>query len=160
MRSSANSACAKAFSISPTRSGRLASGLRFFASVLRVGEPEIERALEIVGLEAEHGRMVGEMSGGQRTRVSLATTLLAKPKLLVLDEPTVGLDPVLVDELWGTFRELVAGGTTILISSHVMDEAGRCDSLMLMRDGELLATETPAELCARMGVDEVGDAFV
>jgi len=134
--------------------------LRFFARVLGVGEPEIERALRIVGMSAEHDRMVGEMSGGQRTRVSLATALLASPKLLVLDEPTVGLDPVLVDELWDTFRELVDAGTTILISSHVMDEAGRCHSLMLMREGELLATETPAELCERMGVAEVGDAFV
>ena len=134
--------------------------LRFFARVLGVGEPEIERALGIVGMSAEHDRMVGEMSGGQRTRVSLATALLASPKLLVLDEPTVGLDPVLVDELWDTFRELVDAGTTILISSHVMDEAGRCHSLMLMREGELLATETPTELCERMGVAEVGDAFV
>ncbi len=134
--------------------------LSFFASVLGVGDPEIERALEIVGLQAEHGRMVGEMSGGQRTRVSLATTLLAKPSLLVLDEPTVGLDPVLRDDLWRTFRELVDGGATLLISSHVMDEAERCDSLLLMRDGELLATETPAELCARMGASDVSEAFV
>ena len=98
---------------------------------------------------AEHERLVGEMSGGQRTRVSLATTLLASPRLLVLDEPTVGLDPVLRDDLWKTFRELVDGGATLLISSHVMDEAERCDSLLLMREGELLATGTPAELCER-----------
>ena len=134
--------------------------LSFFARVLGVGDAEIERALEIVGMAAEHDRLVGEMSGGQRTRVSLATTLLAKPRLLVLDEPTVGLDPVLVEDLWRTFGELVGAGATILVSSHVMDEAGRCDSLLLMRDGELLATETPAELCARMGAADVGEAFV
>ena len=134
--------------------------LRFFASVLDVGEPEIERALGVVGMATEHDRLVGEMSGGQRTRVSLATTLLARPRLLVLDEPTVGLDPVLVDELWRTFRELVGTGATILVSSHVMDEAGRCDSLLLMREGALLATETPAELCARLGAADVGEAFV
>ncbi len=134
--------------------------LAFFASVLGVGEPEIERALDIVGMGAEHDRLVGEMSGGQRTRVSLATTLLASPKVLVLDEPTVGLDPVLRDDLWRTFRELVDGGATLLISSHVMDEAERCDSLLLMREGELLATETPAELCARMAAANVSEAFV
>ena len=100
------------------------------------------------------------MSGGQRTRVSLATTLLAKPRLLVLDEPTVGLDPVLRDDLWRTFRELVDGGATLLISSHVMDEAERCDSLLLMREGELLATGSPAELRERVGASNVSEAFV
>ncbi len=134
--------------------------LRFFASVLGVGPAEIDAALEVVGMRAEHERLVGEMSGGQRTRVSLATTLLARPRLLILDEPTVGLDPVLRDDLWRTFRELVDGGATLLISSHVMDEAERCDSLLLMRDGELLATGTPAELRERVGARDVGEAFV
>ena len=134
--------------------------LRFFASVLGVGPPEIDNALEIVGLEGEHNRLVDEMSGGQRTRVSLATTLLAKPRLLVLDEPTVGLDPVLRDDLWRTFRELVDDGATLLISSHVMDEAERCDSLLLMRDGELLATGSPAELQERVGARNASEAFV
>ena len=134
--------------------------LGFFAGVLGVGEPEIERALRIVGLEAEGRRMVAEMSGGQQTRVSLATTLLARPQLLVLDEPTVGLDPVLRDDLWRTFRELADAGATLLISSHVMDEAERCDALLLMREGRLLATETPAALKERMGTTDVGEAFV
>jgi ABC-2 type transport system ATP-binding protein len=134
--------------------------LRFFARVLGVGRTEIDRALGIVGMAAEHDRLVGEMSGGQRTRVSLATTLLAQPRLLILDEPTVGLDPVLRDDLWQTFGELVAAGSTLLVSSHVMDEADRCDSLLLMREGELLATGTPDELKARAGVGDIGDAFV
>jgi ABC-2 type transport system ATP-binding protein len=134
--------------------------LHFFSSVLGVGEPEIDRALEIVGMSAERGQLVGEMSGGQQTRISLATTLLATPDILILDEPTVGLDPVLRDDLWSTFRELVDAGTAILVSSHVMDEADRCDSLLLMRDGGMLATGTPAELRSRVGVSDIGAAFV
>jgi ABC-2 type transport system ATP-binding protein len=134
--------------------------LRFFATVLGVGAAEIESALETVGLGGEHDRLVDEMSGGQRTRVSLATTLLAKPRLLVLDEPTVGLDPVLRNDLWRTFRELVDAGATLLISSHVMDEAERCDSLLLMRDGELLATGSPAELQESVGASNASEAFV
>jgi ABC-2 type transport system ATP-binding protein len=134
--------------------------LGFFATVLGVGQPEIDRALEIVGMSAERGRLVGEMSGGQKTRISLATTLLATPDLLILDEPTVGLDPVLREDLWGTSRGLAEAGTAVLVSSHVMDEADRCDSLLLMRDGEMLATETPAELRSRFGVTDVGEAFI
>lgn len=100
------------------------------------------------------------MSGGQRTRISLATTLLATPRLLILDEPTVGLDPVLREELWRTFRELADAGTAVLVSSHVMDEADRCDSLLLMRDGEMLATGTPEELRSRVGANDVSEAFI
>ena len=92
--------------------------------------------------------------------MSLATALLGDPDLLVLDEPTVGLDPVLRRELWETFERLAQGGTTLLVSSHVMDEADHCASLLLMREGDLLATETPDGLRARTGRQSMEDAFL
>jgi ABC-2 type transport system ATP-binding protein len=86
--------------------------------------------------------------------------LLAQPRVLVLDEPTVGLDPVLRKELWGTFEDLAAGGTTLLVSSHVMDEADHCQRLLLMREGELIATETPDGLRRRTGEQGLEEAFL
>jgi ABC-2 type transport system ATP-binding protein len=103
---------------------------------------------------------VRTFSGGQRSRASLASALLGDPELLVLDEPTVGLDPVLRRDLWATFRELAAAGATLLVSSHVMDEADRCDRLLLLRDGRLLADATAAELRSRTGRDDLDDAFL
>ena len=100
------------------------------------------------------------MSGGQRARVSLATALLGEPQLLVLDEPTVGLDPVLRHDLWQLFHKLAADGTTLLISSHMMDEAAQCDRLLLMREGQLLANTTPDELRAQTHVDDLAEAFL
>ncbi len=100
------------------------------------------------------------LSGGQRSRVSLATALLGRPELLVLDEPTVGLDPVLRDELWTLFRELRDDGCTLLVSSHVMDEAGRCEDVLLVRDGRLLAQAAPAELIASTGAEDLDRAFL
>jgi ABC-2 type transport system ATP-binding protein len=100
------------------------------------------------------------MSGGQRTRASLAAALVGEPELLVLDEPTVGLDPVLRQELWGRFRELADAGVTLLVSSHVMDEAERCDRLVLMRDGAVLTEDTPAALLERTGAADVEEAFL
>ena len=134
--------------------------LEFFAAVVDADRARIAAALELVGLAEQAGRLVGTMSGGERTRVSLATALLASPAVLILDEPTVGLDPVLREELWTMFETLAAEGATLVVSSHVMDEAERCDSLLLMRDGELLATGTPAALCARVGASDVGEAFL
>jgi ABC-2 type transport system ATP-binding protein len=92
--------------------------------------------------------------------VSLACALLAAPELLVLDEPTVGLDPVLRRDLWVRFHELAGAGTTLLVSSHVMDEASQCDRLLLMRDGHLLADDTPAALRAATGTDDLEEAFL
>jgi ABC-2 type transport system ATP-binding protein len=134
--------------------------LRFFASVLNAPRDRVERAIAEVALEEEADRVVERLSGGQRTRVSLATALLGAPELLVLDEPTVGLDPVLRRDLWRLFKDLAEQGTTLVVSSHVMDEADRCDALLLIRDGRLLAQATPAELRARTGAEQLDEAFL
>jgi ABC-2 type transport system ATP-binding protein len=134
--------------------------LRFFARVLDVPRDRIDGVLAEVSLQSESERVVGRLSGGQRARVSLATALLGRPELLVLDEPTVGLDPVLRRDLWRLFHELAAQGATLLVSSHVMDEAARCDALLLLREGRLLAQATPDELRAQTGTDRLDDAFL
>jgi ABC-2 type transport system ATP-binding protein len=134
--------------------------LAFFAAVLGAGRERIDAALDAVGLADRADQIVATTSGGQRGRVSLATALLGSPSLLILDEPTVGLDPVLRVELWDLFSSLAAKGSTLVVSSHVMDEAERCDDLLLMREGSLMATGTPAELTARVGARNVGDAFL
>ena len=134
--------------------------LRHFARLLAASGEDVERAIATVGLERHADRVVTRMSGGQRNRASLAVALLARPPLLVLDEPTVGLDPVLRRDLWDTFRGLAADGTTLLVSSHVMDEAAECDLLLLMRDGRLIAQETPDELRSRTGCEDLGEAFL
>jgi ABC-2 type transport system ATP-binding protein len=134
--------------------------LRYFAAVLGTAPERVDAVIETVGMNAFAGRVVGSLSGGQRARVSLATALLNEPPLLVLDEPTVGLDPLLRRDLWGTFAALAAAGTTLLVSSHVMDEADRCNHLLLMRDGHILAAETPRGLRAQTGEDDLGEAFV
>jgi ABC-2 type transport system ATP-binding protein len=113
-----------------------------------------------VGLADAAGQLVRDLSGGQMGRVSLACALLGRPEVLVLDEPTVGLDPVLRVELWEQFHALADRGTTLLVSSHVMDEAGRCDRLLLLREGRLLSDSTPAELRARTGTDDLEEAFL
>jgi len=134
--------------------------LRYFAAVTASPRPRIGKALATVGLTELAGRLVHSLSGGERSRVSLASALVNEPDLLVLDEPTVGLDPVLRSELWQTFHELAAGGTTLLVSSHVMDEASECDALLLMRDGRILEQTTPAVLRADTGEHELGRAFL
>ncbi|MGZ8666282.1 MAG: ABC transporter ATP-binding protein [Solirubrobacterales bacterium] len=134
--------------------------LAYFARILGVGPGRVEEVVTTVDLGESIDQVVRDLSGGQRSRVSLGTALLGDPKLLVLDEPTVGLDPVLRVDLWRTFAELAAGGKTLLVSSHVMEEADRCDSLLLMRDGDLLATLTPPELLAQTGEDGLEDAFL
>jgi len=134
--------------------------LRFFASVLGAPGESVDRAIVEVALQEEADRVVVQLSGGQRARVSLAAALLGAPELLVLDEPTVGLDPVLRRDLWRLFHELAEQGATLIVSSHVMDEADRCDSLLLIRDGQLLVQATPAELRARTGAERLDDAFL
>jgi ABC-2 type transport system ATP-binding protein len=134
--------------------------LRYFAAIVEVSEERIDEILATVGLLAARGQLVASLSGGQRSRVSLATALLGSPELLVLDEPTTGLDPVLRAELWESFRALAAAGTTLLVSSHQTDEAGECDALLLMRDGLILRATTPEALRAETGEDDLGRAFL
>jgi ABC-2 type transport system ATP-binding protein len=134
--------------------------LDFFAAVIGTDADRVGAALDSVGLADRADQLVGTMSGGQRARISLATALLGSPRLLILDEPTVGLDPVLRESLWAMFSRLADSGATLIVSSHVMDEAERCDSLLLMRDGGLLATGTPAELREEVGARDVGEAFL
>jgi ABC-2 type transport system ATP-binding protein len=134
--------------------------VRYFAAVYGVGRGAADQALVDVGLDDRPGQLVGALSGGQRARVSLACALLASPEVLILDEPTVGLDPVLRQDLWNQFHDLARGGTTLLVSSHVMDEAGRCDRLLLMREGEIIADGTPAALRAETGTDDLEKAFL
>jgi ABC-2 type transport system ATP-binding protein len=138
----------------------VAENLRFFGRVLGVGEARVRECLETVALGDRAGSVVGRLSGGQRSRVSLGVALLGEPRLLVLDEPTVGLDPVLRAELWGTFHQLAERGVAVLVSSHVMDEASRCDRLLLMREGRLIADDTPGGLLARTGAEDVERAFL
>jgi ABC-2 type transport system ATP-binding protein len=134
--------------------------LSFFARVLGVGRDEVARCLAVVDLADYAGDVVRNLSGGQRSRVSLAVALLGSPDLLVLDEPTVGLDPVLREDLWTTFHELADAGAAVLVSSHVMDEAERCDRLLLMREGVFLADGAPDEVKQKAGVDDIEQAFL
>jgi ABC-2 type transport system ATP-binding protein len=134
--------------------------LDYFARLLRAPRANADAAIELVGLGEEAGRVVGRLSGGQRSRVSLATALVGRPDLLVLDEPTVGLDPVLRRDLWQAFARLADGGATLLVSSHVMDEAERCDELLLLHQGRLLARGTTGELLARTGAEGMDEAFL
>ena len=140
----------------------VAENLAFFASLLGVSQPEqrIEEALRAVDLLDRRRSVVNALSGGMRTRVSLAATFLHHPRLLLLDEPTVGVDPVLRHEFWSRFRRLAAAGITILVSSHVMDEASRCDRLGLIRGGVVLAEGSAAELVSRAGARDLEGAFL
>jgi ABC-2 type transport system ATP-binding protein len=134
--------------------------LQYFARILGVGDERVAEAIDAVALGGHANQVVRTLSGGERSRVSLATALLGRPDLLVLDEPTVGLDPVLRRDLWTMFRELAASGTTLLVSSHVMDEAERCDDLVLIRDGRIVATGSPAELRDETQSDDLEEAFL
>lgn len=139
----------------------VAENLRYFTSVLGAPADDMDRVMEEVGLQAEGNQQVGELSGGQLSRVSLAVALLGKPELLVLDEPTVGLDPVLREELWNLFHHLgSARNVTLLVSSHVMDEAERCQDLILMRDGSILAHDSPNALRTKTGAPDLEKAFL
>lgn len=133
-----------------------------FARLLGVTDPRRAAALAVerVDLASHAAVRVDALSGGQRSRASLAAALVGEPEVLVLDEPTVGLDPVLRRDLWDLFRRLADDGVTILVSSHVMDEAGRCDRLVLLREGEVLADDTPVHLLERTGARDAEGAFL
>jgi ABC-2 type transport system ATP-binding protein len=134
--------------------------LQYFRRVLGAGADDVARAIAATDLGANAAQLVSTLSGGQRSRVSLAAALLGSPDVLVLDEPTVGLDPLLRADLWDLFHRLAAGGTSLLISSHVMDEATRCDRLLLMREGAVIADSTPDELLAETGAEDAEGAFL
>ena len=134
--------------------------LAYFAALAGKSASHIDETLGNVGLQPQADRLTRNLSGGERIRVSLAAALLADPDLYLLDEPTVGLDPVLRRDLWQMFAALAATGKTLLVSSHVMDEAGRCDRVLLMRDGMLIADATPDELRAHAGTDDLEEAFL
>jgi ABC-2 type transport system ATP-binding protein len=138
----------------------VAENLRYFGAVLGAPSGDVGRVVGEVGLEEYVDSLIASLSGGQRARVSLAAALLGTPELLVLDEPTVGLDPVLRRDLWRLFHELASAGTTLLISSHVMDEAVRCDRLLLLRDGRLLADDEPSALLEQTGTADIEAAFL
>jgi ABC-2 type transport system ATP-binding protein len=134
--------------------------LGYFARVVGAPSAQVDEALATVALQANARQLVRTLSGGETSRVSLATALLARPDVLVLDEPTVGLDPVLRRDLWRTFHELADAGATVLVSSHVMDEASRCDRLVLMRDGRIVAADAPDEILRRTGAADLEAAFL
>jgi ABC-2 type transport system ATP-binding protein len=133
---------------------------RYFAALQGLGAAAADRAVADVGLADAAGQLVGNLSGGQRSRASLACAMVGTPELLVLDEPTVGQDPVLRADLWAQFHELARAGATLLVSSHVMDEAGRCDRLLLIRDGRLIGDDTPDAIRSRAATDNLEEAFL
>jgi ABC-2 type transport system ATP-binding protein len=133
---------------------------RYFATLYGLGAAEADRAVADVGLADAAGQLVGNLSGGQRSRASLACAMIGRPDVLLLDEPTVGQDPVLRADLWGKFHALADQGTTLLVSSHVMDEAARCDRLLLIREGRLIGDGTPAAIRDEAGTEDLEDAFL
>jgi ABC-2 type transport system ATP-binding protein len=139
---------------------RIIDNVRYFASLYGYDGRAADDAIERVGLTDHRTAHCGNLSGGQRTRASLACALVCQPALLVLDEPTVGLDPMLRVNLWEQFVELARGGTTLLVSSHVMDEADHCGDLLLIRDGQLVAHTTPTHLREDTGCTSLEEAFL
>jgi len=134
--------------------------LRYFGTLAGASSSKIDRVVGQVQLQPQRNQIVGSLSGGQKARVSLAVALLGDPELLVMDEPTVGLDPVLRNELWDLFKALARDGKTLVVSSHVMDEAARCDNLLLLRDGKLLWHDTRQKLLDATKKNDIGDAFI
>lgn len=138
----------------------VAQNLAYFANIAGVSKSTAKSVIENVQLASHAHQLVGSLSGGQRARVSLAVALLGDPELLVLDEPTVGLDPILRNQLWKLFTEMAKDGKALLISSHVMDEAERCSELVLIRDGRVLWNDSRDALLAKTSAETVSDAFV
>jgi ABC-2 type transport system ATP-binding protein len=139
---------------------RIVDNVRYFAALHGVDSHAGDAAIDAVGLNDHRTALCGNLSGGQRGRVSLACALVCHPELLVLDEPTVGLDPVLRADLWAQFTALARSGTTLIVSSHVMDEADHCGDLLLMRDGHLLTHTTPSQLRKDTGCTSLEEAFL
>jgi ABC-2 type transport system ATP-binding protein len=134
--------------------------LRYFARIVDVPDARVGDAIETVDLGPHAEQVVRTLSGGETSRVSLASALLGDPDVLVLDEPTVGLDPVLRRDLWRAFHALAEAGKTLLVSTHVMDEADRSDELVLMREGRIVATGSPGDLRRQTGEDDLERAFL
>lgn len=139
---------------------RVIDNARYFASLYGTDHQAAEDAVTAVGLDDHRTALCANLSGGERTRLSLACALVSHPDLLVLDEPTVGLDPVLRVDLWEQFGRLARSGTTLLVSSHVMDEADHCRDLLLMREGRLLSHTTGARLREDTGCPSLEEAFL
>ena len=138
----------------------VAQNLHYFAVLARSSKSQVEEVITLVHLSPQRNQLAASLSGGQRARVSLAVALLGDPDLLVLDEPTVGLDPLLRQDLWNLFAELAGKGKTLLISSHVMDEADKCQSLLLLREGKMLWHDSREKLLKTTGASSVGEAFI
>jgi ABC-2 type transport system ATP-binding protein len=138
----------------------VAENLRYFATMSGVSKDLIATTLQEIDMTGKADQLVSTLSGGEQSRTSLAIALVTKAKLFVLDEPTVGVDPVLRQQLWNLFNKLASGGCTLVISSHVMDEAERCDELVLIRDGEILAQGTPSELRKQTSTKSVEESFL
>jgi ABC-2 type transport system ATP-binding protein len=138
--------------------------LAFFGSLYHVHGRALreaaDRALKLARLDVEPGKLVRQYSGGMRRRLSLAAAILHDPELAILDEPTIGLDPVNRVDIWDSFHRLTAEGRTLIVTTHVMDEAERCDALAMIRDGRFIAKGTPAELKERAGTSTLEDAFL
>lgn len=138
--------------------------LKYFATMFgkkrREVTPLVNTILAEVDMTGHGDQLVDKLSGGQKQRVSLALALIGNPPLMILDEPTVGLDPVLRDQVWSLFRKLASGGTTIIMTSHVMEEAERCDDLLLLRDGKVLAHDSPKAFRARTKSQTVEQGFL
>ncbi|WP_153504539.1 ABC transporter ATP-binding protein [Cumulibacter manganitolerans] len=138
----------------------VAQNVDYFGALYGAGPAQTAQTLEVVGLGDRGRDLVANLSGGQRGRVSLACALVGRPRILIMDEPTVGLDPLVVEALWHSFRRLADDGTTLLISSHVMDEADRCERVLFLRDGRLIADGSPLQLRARSGCSDMNDVFI
>lgn len=138
----------------------MVENLHYFAALVGAPKPRVQEVINEVGLTGHERQLTGSLSGGQLSRVSLAAALLGRPDLLVLDEPTVGIDPLLRRDLWARFRLLAEAGTTLLVSSHVMDEAAHCDELLLLREGQVLAYGSQAELLGRTKAKDIEGAFL
>lgn len=138
----------------------VAQNAAYFAAITGAATGAAARAVDQVGLASHQDSLVNNLSGGQRSRASLACALVNDPEVLVLDEPTVGLDPVLRVELWDLFRDLASQGRSLLVSSHVMDEASRCDDLLLLREGTIIAHDTPAGIAQTTGTHDLEQSFL